>query len=311
MLPVSRADGHRGARALATDDARGLTVTGGLPYFGGPGNNYTTHGIATLTDLLREGTGAGTRLGAGHRARLVRHQARPRHLRVDPSPGRIPPGRHLSRPGGDRRRGGRRGRGAGRDPRRRRWWRPPSGATTTARRPAPRSSPGWPTGARWRWRRPTTRSLAAMGEPRHPRPRRRLRCRPGRRAALPSGRNADPPLRSSEGDHHVRTAPRPPGSHRDPHHQPPRGPQRHQPGHRHGAVGCPRRDRGRRRRLGRGADRRRRQGVLGRDGPEGVRHRRVPHHREGLRGHHQARLPEGPSSPRATARPWPAGARSC
>ncbi len=41
------------ALGLATDDQRGLTVTGGLPYFGGPGNNYTTHGIATLTDLLR------------------------------------------------------------------------------------------------------------------------------------------------------------------------------------------------------------------------------------------------------------------
>jgi acetyl-CoA C-acetyltransferase len=45
------------ALGLATDDARGLTVTGGLPYFGGPGNNYTTHSIATLTELLREGAG--------------------------------------------------------------------------------------------------------------------------------------------------------------------------------------------------------------------------------------------------------------
>ncbi len=43
------------ALGLARDDRRGLTVTGGLPYFGGPGNNYTTHGIATLTDLLRDG----------------------------------------------------------------------------------------------------------------------------------------------------------------------------------------------------------------------------------------------------------------
>jgi acetyl-CoA C-acetyltransferase len=48
---------------LTGDDRRGLTVTGGLPYFGGPGNNYTTHGIATLTDLLRGGDGPGTRLG--------------------------------------------------------------------------------------------------------------------------------------------------------------------------------------------------------------------------------------------------------
>jgi acetyl-CoA C-acetyltransferase len=51
------------ALGLATDDARGLTVTGGLPYFGGPGNNYTTHSIATLTDLLREGATGGSRTG--------------------------------------------------------------------------------------------------------------------------------------------------------------------------------------------------------------------------------------------------------
>ena len=31
---------------LAPDDPRPLTVTGGLPWFGGPGNNYTTHAIA-------------------------------------------------------------------------------------------------------------------------------------------------------------------------------------------------------------------------------------------------------------------------
>ncbi len=53
------------ALGLAGDDHRGLTVTGGLPYFGGPGNNYTTHAIATMTDLLREGGSAGgsARLG--------------------------------------------------------------------------------------------------------------------------------------------------------------------------------------------------------------------------------------------------------
>ena len=48
------------ALGLAVDDDRGLTVTGGLPYFGGPGNNYSTHAIATLTDQLREqGSGLG------------------------------------------------------------------------------------------------------------------------------------------------------------------------------------------------------------------------------------------------------------
>ena len=43
------------AIGLPPDDPRGFTVTGGLPYFGGPGNNYTTHAIATLTELLRDG----------------------------------------------------------------------------------------------------------------------------------------------------------------------------------------------------------------------------------------------------------------
>jgi acetyl-CoA C-acetyltransferase len=51
------------ALGIAPGDSRGLTVTGGLPYFGGPGNNYTTHGIATLCDLLRDGDSGGVRLG--------------------------------------------------------------------------------------------------------------------------------------------------------------------------------------------------------------------------------------------------------
>jgi acetyl-CoA C-acetyltransferase len=44
------------ALGVARDGRRGLTVTGGLPYFGGPGNNYTTHAIATMTDHLRHAT---------------------------------------------------------------------------------------------------------------------------------------------------------------------------------------------------------------------------------------------------------------
>ena len=47
------------AVGVALDDSRGLTVTGGLPYFGGPGNNYMTHGIATMTGKLREIGGLG------------------------------------------------------------------------------------------------------------------------------------------------------------------------------------------------------------------------------------------------------------
>ena len=39
---------------LSMDDPRGLTVTGGLPFFGGPGNNYSMHAIASLLPILRK-----------------------------------------------------------------------------------------------------------------------------------------------------------------------------------------------------------------------------------------------------------------
>ncbi len=38
---------------IPLDDPRGLTVTGGLPYFGGPGNNYVTHSIAEIMNRIR------------------------------------------------------------------------------------------------------------------------------------------------------------------------------------------------------------------------------------------------------------------
>jgi acetyl-CoA C-acetyltransferase len=47
------------ALGVAPDDARGLTVTGGLPYFGGPGNNYSLHAVATMVDHLRRHGGTG------------------------------------------------------------------------------------------------------------------------------------------------------------------------------------------------------------------------------------------------------------
>lgn len=40
---------------IRPDDPRPLTTAGGLPYFGGPGNNYTTHAIAALVERLRSG----------------------------------------------------------------------------------------------------------------------------------------------------------------------------------------------------------------------------------------------------------------
>jgi acetyl-CoA C-acetyltransferase len=39
---------------IPQDDPRDLSVTGGLAYFGGPGNNYTMHAIASVVDLIRQ-----------------------------------------------------------------------------------------------------------------------------------------------------------------------------------------------------------------------------------------------------------------
>jgi len=43
---------------IAHDDPRGLTLTGGLPYFGGPGNNYSMHGIAEVVAQCRTKPGS-------------------------------------------------------------------------------------------------------------------------------------------------------------------------------------------------------------------------------------------------------------
>ena len=39
---------------LSENDSRDLTVTGGLPYFGGPMSNYSMHSIITSVDLIRK-----------------------------------------------------------------------------------------------------------------------------------------------------------------------------------------------------------------------------------------------------------------
>jgi acetyl-CoA C-acetyltransferase len=49
---------------LAPDDPRGLTVTGGLPFFGGAGNNYSMHAIAEMVRRLRSRPGASGLVGA-------------------------------------------------------------------------------------------------------------------------------------------------------------------------------------------------------------------------------------------------------
>lgn len=49
---------------LAADDPRGLTLTGGLPYFGGAGNNYSMHAIASMAERLRGQAGSFGFVGA-------------------------------------------------------------------------------------------------------------------------------------------------------------------------------------------------------------------------------------------------------
>lgn len=46
------------AFGIAADDERGLTVTGGLPYFGGAGNNYVMHSIVMMLHKVREDAGS-------------------------------------------------------------------------------------------------------------------------------------------------------------------------------------------------------------------------------------------------------------
>jgi len=49
---------------LADDDPRGLTLTGGLPFFGGAGNNYSTHAIVEAVAGVRARPGARAFVGA-------------------------------------------------------------------------------------------------------------------------------------------------------------------------------------------------------------------------------------------------------
>jgi acetyl-CoA C-acetyltransferase len=49
---------------ISPTDPRGLTLTGGLPYFGGPGNNYSMHAIAECVERLRITPSAYALIGA-------------------------------------------------------------------------------------------------------------------------------------------------------------------------------------------------------------------------------------------------------
>ncbi|OBK11750.1 acetyl-CoA acetyltransferase [Mycobacterium asiaticum] len=49
---------------IAPDDPRGLTVTGGLPFFGGAGNNYSMHAVAETVARMRNAPGQFGLVGA-------------------------------------------------------------------------------------------------------------------------------------------------------------------------------------------------------------------------------------------------------
>jgi acetyl-CoA C-acetyltransferase len=60
-IPVFNQCDHFG---LSADDPRGLTLTGGLPFFGGAGNNYSAHAIAEAVQRVRANRGAYALVGA-------------------------------------------------------------------------------------------------------------------------------------------------------------------------------------------------------------------------------------------------------
>jgi acetyl-CoA C-acetyltransferase len=60
-IPVFNQCDHFG---LEVDDPRGLTLTGGLPFFGGAGNNYSAHAIAEAVSRVRADRGSFALVGA-------------------------------------------------------------------------------------------------------------------------------------------------------------------------------------------------------------------------------------------------------
>ena len=61
------------ALGLRADDSRGVTVTGGLPFFGGAGSDYVTHSIATMVDLLRRSEPGAIGLCSGVGMHMTKH----------------------------------------------------------------------------------------------------------------------------------------------------------------------------------------------------------------------------------------------
>ena len=78
-IAVSSACEHLG---LPVDGTRSLTLTGGLPFFGGPGNNYSLHAIAEVVRQLR-GRNDGKALVAANGGYLSKHSVGLYGRRID------------------------------------------------------------------------------------------------------------------------------------------------------------------------------------------------------------------------------------
>lgn len=63
-FPIAVSNVACDAFGLSPDDPRKLTVTGGLPFFGGPGNNYSMHAVARVVEKLRDKPGSFGFVGA-------------------------------------------------------------------------------------------------------------------------------------------------------------------------------------------------------------------------------------------------------
>lgn len=63
-FPIAVSNVAIDAFGLSPSEPRGLTVTGGLPYFGGPGNNYSMHAIAEMVERVRKTDGRPGFVGA-------------------------------------------------------------------------------------------------------------------------------------------------------------------------------------------------------------------------------------------------------
>ena len=56
-FPIVVSEAKR-ALDIKENDSRSMTQTGGLPFFGGPGNNYSMHAVASLVENLRKDSGS-------------------------------------------------------------------------------------------------------------------------------------------------------------------------------------------------------------------------------------------------------------